>query len=173
MQWQKVLLALVNGRKASLKPHASLTPLDIRTIFRSAGLIDDSHKLTDLGFHFLFLDVYSQLWKLLQQYLMQLQASPEQSLADALSFLLQLSFRKVRSLLPPVSAQQSFEHRLPILSLCGRCMPQSHATRGWASTLPALSVVLFHDPQPESIEIDLLGVGAEGRRQEQVLQDLP
>jgi transcription initiation factor TFIIH subunit 4 len=95
-QWQKVLLVLVDGHKASLKPHASLTPLDIRTLLCAAGLVDDSLELTDSGFHFLFLDVYSQLWKLLQQYLTQLQNSPRQSLPDALSFLLQLSFRKVR-----------------------------------------------------------------------------
>jgi transcription initiation factor TFIIH subunit 4 len=95
-QWQAVLLALVDGRRASLRVHKDLKPLDVRQLFHSSGLTDDATELTDAGFKFLFLDVYSQLWQLLQRYLQHSAAG--HSLADALSFLLQLSFRKARPL---------------------------------------------------------------------------
>lgn len=95
-QWQAVLLALVDGRRSSLRVHANLKPLDVRALFHSSGLTDEATELTDAGFKFLFLDVYSQLWQLLQQYLKASATGTGHSLADALSFLLQLSFRKVR-----------------------------------------------------------------------------
>ena len=96
-QWQQVLLALVDGRRATLKPHRDLRPLDVRALFLAAGLLDESLELSDAGFKFLFLDVYSQLWQLLQRYLATVDHAGGHSLADALSFLLQLSFRKARS----------------------------------------------------------------------------
>ena len=96
-QWQAVLLALVDGRRSSLRVHAELKPLDVRALFHSAGLTDDATELTDSGFKFLFLDVYTQLWQLLQQYLKASAPDAGHSLADALSFLLQLSFRKART----------------------------------------------------------------------------
>jgi transcription initiation factor TFIIH subunit 4 len=94
-QWQAVLLALVEGRRTKLKGHAELNTLDGHSLFINAGLLDDASELTDAGFKFLFLDVYSQLWQLLQQYLKKAGHDDGNSLADALSFLLQLSFRKV------------------------------------------------------------------------------
>ena len=114
-QWQAVLLAMVDGRRASLKVHAKLPPLNVKQLFEGAQLTDEAAELTDAGFKFLFLDVYSQLWQLLQRYLEQRSQGSGESLAHALSFLLQLSFRKVRLL-----SAQNF-HLQDALRLC--CMP--------------------------------------------------
>lgn len=92
-QWQALLLALVEGRRSGLRVHKELPPLDVRQLFQNAKLADEVGELTDAGLQFLFLDMYSQLWRLLQQYLQH--SAQGNSLADALSFLLQLSFRQV------------------------------------------------------------------------------
>lgn len=94
-QWQKVLLALVEGRNAPLRPHKDLPGLGIQKLFLGAGLLDEVGELTQDGFKFLFTDLYSQLWLLLQHYLAQSSQQEGTQLARALSFLLQLSFRQV------------------------------------------------------------------------------
>ena len=105
-QWQAVLLALVDGQRTRLKAHSSLPPLDMRRLFVAEGLLDDiDAELTADGFKFLFKDVYSQMWQLLQQYLKLGSTEESHTQADALAFLLQLSFRQVRcpSMLPVLS----------------------------------------------------------------------
>lgn len=94
-QWQKVLLALVEGRSAPLRPHKDLPGLGIQKLFVNAGLLDDMGELTQAGFKFLFTDLYSQLWLLLRHYLSQSSREEGTQLASALSFLLQLSFCQV------------------------------------------------------------------------------
>jgi hypothetical protein len=94
-QWQKVLLALVEGRNTPLRPHKDLPGLEIRKLFVEAGLLDELGELTQDGFQFLFTDLYTQLWLLLQHYLTQASQEEGTQLASALSFLLQLSFRQV------------------------------------------------------------------------------
>jgi hypothetical protein len=95
-QWQKVLLALVEGRHTPLRPHKDLPGLGIQKLFVGAGLLDEAGELTQAGFKFLFTDLYSQLWLLLQHYLTLSSKEEGTQLASALSFLLQLSFRQVR-----------------------------------------------------------------------------
>jgi len=94
-QWQRVLLSLVEGRRGSLRAHRLLSGLDVHTLFFEAGLLD-SGDLTEDGFQFLFTDLYSQLWLLLQHYLSHSAQQSGSLFANALSFLLQLAFRKVR-----------------------------------------------------------------------------
>ena len=95
-QWQKVLLALVEGRSAPLRPHKDLPGLGIRKLFVEAGLLDEAGELAQDGFKFLFTDLYSQLWLLLKHYLEQSSQEQGTQRASALSFLLQLSFRQAR-----------------------------------------------------------------------------
>ena len=95
-QWQKVLLALVEGRNAPLRPHKDLPGLGIRKLFVEVGLLDETGELTQEGFKFLFTDLYSQLWLLLKHYLEQSSQEQGTQRASALSFLLQLSFRQAR-----------------------------------------------------------------------------
>lgn len=97
-QWQKVLLALVEGTNTPLRPHKDLPGLGIKKLLVVSGLLDEVGELTQAGFKFLFTDLYSQLWLLLQHYLTQSSREEGTQLASALSFLLQLSSRKVRNL---------------------------------------------------------------------------
>lgn len=92
-QWQTVLLSLVEGRRGSLKPHKQLSGLDVNSLFYEAGLLDHGD-LTEEGFQFLFTDLYSQLWLLLQHYLSHSAQQSGSLFANALSFLLQMAFRK-------------------------------------------------------------------------------
>ena len=115
-QWQKVLLALVEGRHAPLRPHKDLPGLGIRRLFVVAGLLDETGELTQEGFKFLFTDLYSQLWLLLKHYLEQSSQEQGTQHASALSFLLQLSFRQVRL---PVELQKETETTALICVLLG------------------------------------------------------
>lgn len=94
-QWQNVLLSLVEGRRGSLKPHKLLSGLDVNSLFYEAGLLHHGD-LTEDGFQFLFTDLYSQLWLLLQHYLSHSAQQSGSLFANALSFLLQMAFRKAR-----------------------------------------------------------------------------
>jgi hypothetical protein len=98
-QWQSVLLALVEGRSSPLKPHSQLEGLKLQKHFKTAELLDDHTELTEKGFAFLFADLYSQLWQLVEVLLKHYQevsvAGGGEEMASALSFLLQLAFRKV------------------------------------------------------------------------------
>lgn len=94
-QWQKVLLALVEGKNAPLRPHKDLSGLSIRKVFVAAGLLDEAAELTESGFKFLFRNLQSQVWFLLEHYLAHSSQEEGTQLASAMSFLLQLSLTQV------------------------------------------------------------------------------
>lgn len=72
------------------------TPLNIRELLLASGVIvmesgsGGEHKITQKGFQFLLSDTYSQLWKLLKEYITRVEQGAQASLPSVLGFLLQL-----------------------------------------------------------------------------------
>lgn len=92
-----LLYAVGGGPSPEPAPLArSHTPIDIRELLLTSGLIvldpgsSGEHKITQKGFQFLLSDTYSQLWKVLREYITRVERDAHTSLASVLGFLLQL-----------------------------------------------------------------------------------
>ena len=97
-QWESLLMVLVTGTRARDASVGNLAPLDRSALLSAASLLESPKlgaDITEAGFKFLFMDVYSQLWLLMQQYVTDTSSRSGLALSDVLSFLLQLAFRKV------------------------------------------------------------------------------
>lgn len=100
-QWEALLMFLVNGkhRPPAMPPYLKFKALDVAALLTSAGLLcadSGAGRVSELGFQFLLLDSFHQLWTLLHAYISNARDQEDGSeLSSALSFLLQLGFRRV------------------------------------------------------------------------------
>jgi transcription initiation factor TFIIH subunit 4 len=110
---QHLLLFLVGSIDTPPPPPSDLraSPLDVASLLLAAGLVvkDDATQrpgVTQAGFQFLLTDSYSQLWRLLREYIATAERQSSAELASVISFLLQLGFQGQRSMragaLPPL-----------------------------------------------------------------------
>ena len=81
--------------------------LNLEELLLSAGLIvmldphpgsSQRHTVTHQGFQFLLTDIYSQIWRLLREYISRAEKQSSTELASVLGFLLQLGFQGERPL---------------------------------------------------------------------------
>jgi hypothetical protein len=102
---QNLLLFLVGSSPTPPPAPAEFrsTPLDVGALLLSAGLVikeEGSQRaggVTQAGFQFLLMDTYSQLWRLLKEYIAGAERQSSAELASVISFLLQLGFQGQRS----------------------------------------------------------------------------
>uniref|UniRef100_A0A383W7J1 RNA polymerase II transcription factor B subunit 2 n=1 Tax=Tetradesmus obliquus TaxID=3088 RepID=A0A383W7J1_TETOB len=98
-RWQGVLMYLLDcDDQLAAADGASAKGMSIQALLRSAGLVSGQgrrHELTAAGFRFLLKGSHEQVWLLLREYIKSAEATSGKELASTLSFLLQLSFRRV------------------------------------------------------------------------------
>ncbi|KAF6260454.1 Tfb2-domain-containing protein [Scenedesmus sp. NREL 46B-D3] len=95
-RWQGVLMYLLDCDD-QLR-YADGAGLSIQALLRSAGLVSGQgrrHELTAQGFRYLLKGTNEQVWTLLREYIKTAEQTSGSELASSLSFLLQLSFRRV------------------------------------------------------------------------------
>ena len=100
-QWENLLLYLVGSSDTPPLPPVEMkgnAPINFRTLLLSAGLmIEDKGtgeaNISNVGFKFLLMETYAQLWTILKQYIAAAESLSGDELASAVSFLLQLGFQ--------------------------------------------------------------------------------
>lgn len=98
-QWQAVLLFILDSEGSfDLPLGSSSNGFSIQDLLVSAGLVvleGRRHELTPEGLKYLLQPTPDQVWLLLRQYIQAAEQTSGKELASTLSFLMQLSFRRV------------------------------------------------------------------------------
>lgn len=141
--WQAVLLYILDSEgQLDLPIGSGSSSFSIQDLLLSAGLVTVQgrrHELTPAGLRYLLQPTHEQVWRLLREYIKAAEQASGSELASTLSFLMQLSFRRVWQPYPLAALtqrEQDIAAHMAQLGLVATCS-QDGATYFCATPLAA------------------------------------